>query len=223
MRKLHHFPNVYRAHDQAKRLPPPLNENVKIIKIYAAERRSLRIPPSSPPPLRIPPPSPPPPLVTLTPINNNRTSALRASLRNKTNTSLNDSSSFSYVPKSPKPAPKSTSLSMMRSTPAPAPVAPAPAPAPVVQVTPTAKSSRPSVLQLFTSAFSRSTPSPASSVSGGGNSTLTNNNKVKSGLFSTPGRRCEPEGLESKVPVSSCNSSYPPIVTTITSKQKPSR
>lgn len=166
----------------------------------ANERRSLRVAPPSPPPIRrvI---EPPPVAVTLTPINNNRTSALRASLRMK-NPFTSMASSFqsnpvkpsmtrqpTYVPPSP-PAHKNFNTSNSGSS-------------------SSINTKRPTVLQLFTSAFSR--PSPVAPAKHRGHQVSSSTGHVGQG------RRSEPEGLESKLTTGSCYNYSTPT------KVKPSR
>lgn len=166
----------------------------------ANERRSLRVAPPSPPPIRrvIEPPV----AVTLTPINNNRTSALRASLRMK-NPFTSMASSFqsnpvkpsmtrqpTYVPPSP-PAQKNLNTNSGSSS------------------SINSNTKRPTVLQLFTSAFSR--PSPVAPAKNRGHQVSSSTGHVGQG------RRSEPEGLESKLTTGSCYNYSTPT------KVKPSR
>ncbi|XP_057380822.1 probable serine/threonine-protein kinase nek3 isoform X1 [Daphnia carinata] len=165
---------------------------------HSNDRRSLRVSPPSPPPIRRvvePPPVrrvvDPPVAVTLTPLNNNRTSALRASLRMK-NPFTSMASSFQSNPTPTKPT-------VVRQ---PTLVAPA---------SPSAATKRPTVLQLFTSAFSR--PSPVAPAKNRGNTATSSLTVGQLGQ----GRRSEPEGVESKLMTGSCyNYSVP-------SKMKSSR
>ena len=175
----------------------------------ANERRSLRLTPSSPPPApliakpTVTMQQQAPIAVTLTPISNNRASALRASLRMK-NPFSNLSSSFQppvyerqavTVSKSPPPPPSASATS--------------------------GANKRPTVLQLFTSAFSR--PSPVHNNNKKTTTTTTTttktpnpsqfqyqspaynyNNNNKQSTTSQQGRRSEPEGVESKLMTASC-------------------
>ncbi|EFX74602.1 hypothetical protein DAPPUDRAFT_251748 [Daphnia pulex] len=171
------------------------------------DRRSLRVTPPSPPPIRRvvePPPPPPvrrvtePPVaVTLTPLNNNRTSALRASLRMK-NPFTSMASSFQSNHPPNKPLQRQPTLVAPASLPASSSSAAA------------STNKRPTVLQLFTSAFSR--PSPVAPAKNRGNTTST----LSIGQLGQ-GRRVEPEGVESKLMTGSCYN-YP-----APSKIKPSR
>lgn len=146
-----------------------------------------------------PSPSPPPPpaatVVPLSPINNNRTSALRASLRMK-KPAVSD---LFYSPPKPIPPAKPSYMSMNRSNTSlqfsALNKAPAPAPQPPPPLAP--KPSRPSVLQLFTSALSRSAAKPPS---------------AKPSHHQSPETRCDPEGLESKLSGSSCTGYTPALV-----------
>lgn len=165
----------------------------------ANDRRSLRMTPPSPPPIRRLVVEPPPVSVTLTPINNNRTSALRASLRMK-NPFTSMASSFGTTNPGNKPIavnrqpilPHQSSANHNNNS------------------SSTASTKRPTVLQLFTSAFSR--PSPVAPAKNRGNT-------FSAGQLGQ-GRRSEPEGVESKLMTGSCyNYSAPPPSTRI----KPSR
>ena len=161
----------------------------------AADRRSLRVAPPSPPPIRR---TDPPVAVTLTPLNNNRASALRASLRMK-----NPFSSMSTSFGSPVKQQQTTSLSRQPTL---VPAKPAPPP-PAAAVN---NNKRPTVLQLFTSAFSR--PSPVAPAKNRGTVTST----LSAGHLGQ-GRRSEPEGVESKLMTGSCYNYTTPT------KIKPSR
>ena len=116
----------------------------------ANERRSLRLTPTSPPPSPLIAKPAPIAIVQLTPISNNRASALRASLRMK-NPFSNLSASFQ------PPVASQPQLKVHKPTPQTAAVAPSSSSSSSTSTT----NKRPTVLQLFTSAFSR--PSPASS------------------------------------------------------------
>ncbi|KAI9552509.1 hypothetical protein GHT06_022875 [Daphnia sinensis] len=152
---------------------------------HTNDRRSLRVSPPSPPPIRRvvePPPVrrvvDPPLAVTLTPLNNNRTSALRASLRMKN--------------------PFTSMASSFQSNPTPAKPTLARQPTLVAPASPPATTKRPTVLQLFTSAFSR--PSPVAPAKNRGNTTTSSLSVGQLGQ----GRRSEPEGVESKLMTGSC-------------------
>lgn len=165
------------------------------------DRRSLRVSPPSPPPIRrvVEPPPPvrravdPPLAVTLTPLNNNRTSALRASLRMK-NPFTSMASSFQS-----NSTPAKSTLTRQ--------------PTLVVPSSSPSTTKRPTVLQLFTSAFSR--PSPVAPAKNRGNG-ITTTSSLSIGQLGQ-GRRSEPEGVESKLMTGSCHNYSTP------SKIKPSR
>jgi hypothetical protein len=178
------------------------------------DRRSLRVTPPSPPPIRrvVEPPPPvrrvtePPVAVTLTPLNNNRTSALRASLRMK-NPFTSMASSFQSN--------NSNTLNKPTLHRQPTLVAPA-SPSQSTTSSSTANNKRPTVLQLFTSAFSR--PSPVAPAKNRGNTTTTTSTLSVGQLGQGgQGRRVEPEGVESKLMTGSCYNYLAP------SKIKPSR